>query len=117
MKQPSIKSSTDDSTEVYNLLYSMFSSAYLELREMAKKAPKETLSSMKVTMLNRILEKIRSFLSNEPSIEFLDLIDDVTLPNTSDTVLLMSQYDGAFENFYKKHNRIGDNKIFPNFSK
>lgn len=118
MKQPKKSPMKKDSTETYNLLYSMFRSAYMELREMSKKAPKETLSPMKIKMLNRILEKIRDFFSNEPSIEFLDLIDDATLPNTSDTLLLMSQYAGAFEDYYKKYSvGIGEKKIRPEFGK
>lgn len=67
-------------------------------------------------MLNRILERIRDFLSKEPAIEFLDLIDEDSLPSTSDTLLLMSQYAGAIENYYKNHYEgMSDNKIYPNF--
>ncbi len=118
MKQPTKYLASGDSTETYNLLYSMFRSAYIELRELTKKSPKETLSPMKISILNRILEKIRTFLSEEPSIAFLDLIDDVTLPNTSDTLLLMSQYAGAFMDYYKTHSiGLADKKIYPDFSK
>ena len=53
-----------------------------------------------------------------PAIDFLDIIDEDSLPSTSDTLLLMSQYAGAIENYYKKHSTgIGDNKIYPNFTK
>ncbi len=118
MKQPIKNNIKVDSTETYNLNYSMFHSAYMEMRELTKKTPKETLSQMKIKMLNRILEKIRDFLSNEPAIDFLDLIDEDSLPSTSDTLLLMSQYAGAIENYYKKYNTgIGEKKIYPNFSK
>lgn len=118
MKQPTKNSAKGDSTETYNLLYSMFRSAYMELRDFTKKAPQETLSPMKIKMLNRILEKIRDFFSEEPAIDFLDLIEEDSLPSTSDTLLLMSQYAGAIENYYKKHYKeMGENKIFPNFSK
>ena len=103
MKQPTKNTVKVDSTETYNLIYSMFHSAYMEMRELTKKTPKETLSPMKTKMLNRILEKIRDFLSNEPAIDFLDLIDEDSLPSTSDTLLLMSQYAGAIENYYKNH--------------
>ena len=99
MKQPTKNTVKVDSTETYNLIYSMFHSAYMEMRELSKKTPKETLSPMKTKMLNRILEKIRDFLSNEPAIDFLDLIDEDSLPSTSDTLLLMSQYAGAIENY------------------
>lgn len=118
MKQPTKNTVKVDSTETYNLIYYMFHSAYMEMRELTKKAPKETLSPIKIKMLNRILEKIRNFLSKEPAIDFLDLIDGDSLPSTSDTLLLMSQYAGAIENYYKKHyTGIGDNKIHPNFTK
>ncbi len=118
MKQPTKNTVKVDSTETYNLIYYMFHSAYMEMRELTKKTPKETLSPIKIKMLNRILEKIRDFLSKEPAIDFLDLIDGDSLPSTSDTLLLMSQYAGAIENYYKKHyTGIGDNKIHPNFTK
>ena len=118
MKQPTKNTVKVDSTETYNLIYSMFHSAYMEMRELTKKTPKETLSPMKTKMLNRILEKIRDFLSNEPAIDFLDLIDEDSLPSTSDTLLLMSQYAGAIENYYKNQSEgMNDKKIHPNFSK
>lgn len=118
MKQPTKYSAKEDSTKLYNLLYSMFRSAYLELRELTKKAPKETLSLVKVKMLNRILGKIRVFLSKEPSIEFLDLLDEDILPNTSDALLLMSQYAGALEDYYHKYyTGLSDDKIRPVFIK
>lgn len=118
MKQPTKNTVKVDSTETYNLIYSMFHSAYMEMRELTKKTPKETLSPMKIKMLNRILEKIRDFLSNEPAIDFLDLIDEDSLPSTSDTLLLMSQYAGAIENYYKNnYEGMSDKKIRPNFSK
>ena len=118
MKQPTKNTVKVDSAETYNLIYYMFHSAYMEMRELTKKTPKETLSPIKIKMLNRILEKIRDFLSKEPAIDFLDLIDGDSLPSTSDTLLLMSQYAGAIENYYKKHyTGIGDNKIHPNFTK
>lgn len=118
MKQPTKNTVKVDSTETYNLIYYMFHSAYMEMRELTKKTPKETLSPIKIKMLNRILEKIRDFLSKEPAIDFLDLIDEDSLPSTSDTLLLMSQYAGAIDNYYKKHyTGIGDNKIHPNFTK
>lgn len=118
MKQPMKSSSKGDLTDTYNLLYFMFHSAYIELRDLTKKSPKETLSPMKIKMLNRILEKICDFLSKEPAIVFLDLIEEDSLPSTSDVLLLMSQYAGAIENYYHNHYKeMNDNKIHPYFSK
>ena len=118
MKQPTKSLKNEDSTETYNLLYTMFHSAYMELRDLSKKASKETLSPMKIKILNRILERLRDFLTTESAIDFLDLIDEDSLPSTSDILLLMSQYAGAIEYYYKNHNEgISDNKIHPKFSR
>jgi len=40
MKQPTKNSIKGDLTETYNLLYTMFRAAYMELRDLTKKAPK-----------------------------------------------------------------------------
>lgn len=40
MKQPTKNTVKVDSTETYNLIYSMFHSAYMEMRELTKKTPK-----------------------------------------------------------------------------
>ena len=69
MKQPTKNTVKVDSAETYNLIYYMFHSAYMEMRELTRKTPKETLSPMKIKMLNRILEKIRDFFSKEPAAE------------------------------------------------
>lgn len=58
MKQPkSNQESPFDNKDEYNLLFAMLKSAYVELRDMSKKTPKESLSLMKVRTLNRFLEK------------------------------------------------------------
>ncbi len=109
MKQPQkTRVSSLDHKDEYNLLFSMFKSAYIELRELSKKTPNESLSLMKVRMLNRILERIKIFLKEEATADFLEMIDEDALPSTSDTLLLMSQYAGAIENYYKRyHDSLG----------
>lgn len=102
------KVSSLDYKDEYNLLFSMFKSAYIELREMSKKTPNESLSLMKVRMLNRILERIKKFLKDEATADFLELIDEDALPSTSDTIILLSQYAGAIKNYYKLyHDSLG----------
>lgn len=118
MKQPkSNPESPFDNKDEYNLLFAMLKSAYVELRDMSKKTPKESLSLMKVRTLNRILEKIKSFLKNEATADFLDLIDEDSIASTSDTLILMSQYAGAIENYYKRYHSNYDKMERPDFSK
>lgn len=106
-----------DIKDEYNLLFAMLKSAYVELRDMSKKSPKDSLSLMKVRMLNRILERVKTFLKNEATSDFLDLIDEDTIPSTSDALLLMSQYAGAIENYYKRYHEHYDQMERPDFSK
>ena len=118
MKQPNkVSASYLDNKDEYNLLFAMLKSAYIELRDMSKKSPKESLSLMKVRMLNRILERIKIFLKNEATSNFLDLIDEDIIPSTSDTLLLMSQYAGAIENYYQRYHIYSDRMERPDFSK
>lgn len=118
MKQPKFLGETSlDNKDEYNLLFAMLKSAYVELRDMSKKTPKESLSLMKVRMLNRILERIKSFLEHEATADFLDLIDEDSIPSTSDALILMSQYAGAIENYYKRYHSNYDKMERPDFSK
>ena len=57
-------------------------------------------------MINRVLTDVRIALSNEPTMAYLDLLDDETLPSNSDVVLILGQYPTAAQQFktdYHKH--------------
>lgn len=59
---------------------------------------------LKVGMINKILSQIKAdVLNDDPSLEFLDLLDDETLPTNSDAVLIIAQYDAAMKQFRAKH--------------
>lgn len=91
------------SSDEYNLLAEMLKATYLEMKDMSKKAPNDTLKPIKVTSLNRILQKSKDFFEGEPSADFLDLLDNEILPSNSDTVLIMSHYVAAFTEYYKRY--------------
>lgn len=99
----------NNSSEEYNLLAEMLKATYLEMKDLSKKAPNDTLKPIKVTSLNRILQKSKDFFNGEPSAEFLDLLDDDILPSNSDTVLIMSHYVAAFTEYYKRYGGLGTN--------
>lgn len=119
MKQPKKTKQQDKESpqDQYNLLYAMLKSAYIELRELSKKSPNEALSILKVRMLNRILSKLQEFTSKEPTIEYLELLDEESIPSTSDALLILSQYAGALTNYYKRHHVYTDRMESPMFSK
>jgi len=85
--------------EIFKILSPMLNSIFIEMKEFSKKVPNDKLNELKVKMINRILVEIKNLLNTEPSILFLDLLDDDTLPSNSDTVLILTQHKTALENF------------------
>ena len=103
---------TADAVAVYEASHDVFVGLLIEMRELSKKKPDATLSKNKVKLLNRVLEDIQSILKTEPEGKYLDLLDDDELPQNSDAVLVMVQYQkalGAFKQRYQyQKDRFGD---------
>ncbi|MFB0832058.1 hypothetical protein ACEU2D_21000 [Brevibacillus laterosporus] len=60
-------------------------------------------TKLKVNLINRVLTEIKEVLKNDPTIEFLDLLDDDTLPQNGDAVLILGQYQAAMKQFRLKY--------------
>jgi hypothetical protein len=56
-----------------------------------------------VTSLNRILNPIKEVMKSEPTSEFLDLLDEDTIPSYSDAVLIIAQFQAAMRQFRSTH--------------
>jgi hypothetical protein len=89
--------------EKYQLLYPIFDKVFIEVKELSKKKQDELLNKLKVRMINRILEEIKTLLVDEPTSQFLDLLDDETLPTNSDTVLILAQFEAAMNMFRRRY--------------
>ena len=94
---------TEKSFAIYRASYNVFSGLFFEMRELSKKKPEATLSEGKVKILNRVLSDIKGVLEGEPEGKYLDLLDDEILPQNSDAVLVMVQYDRALDAFRGRH--------------
>ncbi len=94
---------TKNLIEQFEMLFPMLLADLGEIRELSKKKPDGLVNTLKVKTINKKLEKIRNLLSGEPTIEFLELLDDETLPFNSDAVLLMVQYKSALKQFQDKY--------------
>jgi hypothetical protein len=79
----------------HSILSPYLRSTYAEIRELSKKKPDLLLNKTKVKMINRILERAKAVYSNEPGNEFLDLLDEDSLPSNSDAVLVLSNHIAA----------------------
>jgi hypothetical protein len=89
--------------EKFEMLYPMTNSDLNEIRELSKKKQDEPLNKFKVRTVNKKLEQIKTLLADEPTLEFLELLDEETLPSNSDAVLLISQFVKALEQFKSKY--------------
>ena len=97
------KVTTEESVAVYLATNDIFSGLIKEIRELSKKKPDAVMSKGKVKIINRVLGDLKSLLEVEPEGKFLDLLDDGDLPQTSDAVLVMVQYETALSAFKKKY--------------
>lgn len=101
---------TESFVSTYNATNAVFLGLFKEIRELSKKKPEAVMSTNKVKLINRVLSDLKGILEAEPEGKFLDLLDDSDLPQTSDAVLVMVQYQTAlmaFKNRYYRTYTIG----------
>jgi len=94
---------TKAQAEQFDMLFPILDSVFSELKELSKKKQDGALNELKVKMTNRILAKVKIILDDDPTVEFLDLLDEVSLPTNSDAVLIIAQFKAAMEQYKGKH--------------
>lgn len=92
----------------FQMLSSLFRSVYSELKTFSSKKPDEPMNKFKVSAINRILTQLREFLATQPTIAFLDSLDDATMPSNSDAVLVLAQYEAAMDHFKATFHRYDE---------
>lgn len=90
-------------TAQFDMLFPILNSVYEEIKELSKKKQDGALNEVKVKMANRILSKVKTILEDDPTVEFLDLLDEVSLPTNSDAVLIIAQFKAAMIQFKDKY--------------
>jgi response regulator RpfG family c-di-GMP phosphodiesterase len=96
---------TDDQVAKFEMLSGLLNSIFFEMKEFSKKKPDELLNKLKVTTVNKVLSQIKEILLSEPTVEFLELLDDETLPSNSDAVLIIGQFRAALNHFKERYYR------------
>ena len=97
------KKLTNEDIEKYKILSEMLTSVFNEIKDFSKKKQDEAMNELKIKKINQLLKDIQDFLSGESGSNYLDLLDNETLPTNSDTVLILSQYCAAMHDFYRKY--------------
>ncbi|CAL2055570.1 hypothetical protein [Tenacibaculum sp. 190524A05c] len=100
---PKPEKPTKADVEQFDMLHPVLESIYLEFKELSKKKQDGLLNKLKVKITNKILSKVKTILKDDPIIEFLDLLDEESLPTNSDAVLIIAQFKVAMEHFKDTH--------------
>lgn len=90
-------------SDEYNLLRPLLHSVSNEVKVLSSKKQDGILNENKVKVINKILNRIKVLSQDEPTNEFLELLDEESLPSNSDAVLVLVQFESAMEQFRRKH--------------
>ena len=87
----------------YDRLFPMLEAAHHEMSELSKKKQDGVLNALKIRNINRLLIELQKLLEKDPSRNFVELLDEETLPQNSDVVLLLSQWRAALQQYRRRH--------------
>ncbi|SEH04135.1 hypothetical protein SAMN05444920_1662 [Nonomuraea solani] len=96
-------SPTDEQAATYDRLVPMLEAAHREMTELSKKKQDGIVNNLKIKMLNRLLGELSKVIENDPSYAFVDMLDEETLPQNSDAVLVLSQWQAALKQYRVRH--------------
>lgn len=94
---------TDAAVAVYDSATGVFVALLKEVRELSKKKPDATLSANKVNLINNVLTDLIGILKAEPEGKYLAVLEDDELPQVSDALLMMVQFDTALDAFKDRY--------------
>jgi hypothetical protein len=100
---PQSKAPSDAEAEAYDRLVPLLEAAHREMTELSKKKQDGVVNALKIRILNRLLTELGTLLDNDPSRGFVELLDEETLPQNSDAVLLLSQWQAALKQYKDRH--------------
>jgi hypothetical protein len=96
---------TDANVAIRKATGRIFAGLLREIRELSRKKPEAIMSAGKVKMVNRVLEDLLIILKDQPEGKYLTSLDDAMLPQMSDALLTMVQFDSALDAFNSRFNR------------
>lgn len=94
---------TNEAIEIFESSSPIFAGVIKEVRELSRKKPDATMSSGKVKIVNRVLNDLLAILKDEPEGKYLEILDDESLPQMSDAVLTMVQFESALSSFQSRY--------------
>ncbi len=99
-KEPSI---TAAELLQYETLLPLLEAMHDDIRQLALKSQSAALSKSRIGMMNRLLADVQKLLQNEPAAAYLQLLDEATVPQNADALLVLGQFKAALEQFRDKY--------------
>jgi hypothetical protein len=94
---------TEQEAATYERLVPMLVAAHHEMSELSKKKQDGPVNALKIRNINRVLTELWKLLEKDPSRDFVELVDEDTLPQNSDVVLLLSQWRAALTQYKDRY--------------
>lgn len=101
--EPTPGTPTEEQSATYERLVPMLEAAHREMSELSKKKQDGIVNAVKIKLINRLLTDLGMLLEDDPSHGFVDMLDEDTLPQNSDAVLILSQWRAALEQYKNAH--------------
>ena len=98
---------TEQQVAIYERLVPMLQAAHHEMSELSKKKPDGIVNTLKIRTINRLLIELGKLLASDPCRGFIEPLDEETLPQNSDVVLLLSQWQAALLQYEGRYRRSG----------
>lgn len=94
---------TKKKADHFEFVKPLLDALYNEMKEFSKRKQDVSLNALKVRKINKILVSCQELLQGEASADFLELLDEETLPTNSDAVLILSEFGAAMTQFKDKY--------------
>jgi hypothetical protein len=94
---------SESDVDRYRMLFGLLNSLYGDVQDLARKKQDGHLSKIRIGMVNRLLIEIKSLIAKEPTITFLDTLDEDAIPQNADALIILGQYMAALRQFKQKY--------------
>ncbi len=101
---------TEEMVRSYKYLSPALSSLYSEIKDLSKKKPDGIVSAYKIRLANKTLADVKQLLPTDPALSHLDVFSEDELPQYSDLILVLGQFQAALVRFQKKFNRYDSDR-------
>jgi len=99
-KEPTI---TAAQAAQYQTLLPLLEAMHQGIQQLALKSQTSALSKSRIAMLNRLLQDVQKLLAGEPAAAYLGLLDEATVPQNADALLVLGQFRAALEQFKQNY--------------